>query len=170
MNDRLQKLNDANLEAARSMFRNCCGSERWASLMAESLPFISEEEVLQRASQICRELGEDDWLEAFMSHPKIGESKAAANQQKLSAEWSKGEQSGIAEAADRTREELAEANRLYAQKFGFIFIVCASGKSAEELLELCQSRLGNSRETEISIAAEEQQKITEIRLEKLLHQ
>src|SRR4051812_27970444 len=100
MNDRLQKLNDANLEAARSMFRNCCGSERWASLMAESRPFTSEEEVLQRASQICRELGEDDWLEAFMSHPKIGESKAAANQQKLSAEWSKGEQSGIAEAAD----------------------------------------------------------------------
>src|SRR5215213_1188412 len=141
MNHRLQKLNDADTETARSMFRDCCGSGRWAGVMAEGRPFTSEEEVLRRASQICRELGEDDWLEAFASHPKIGESKAAASQQKLSAEWSSGEQAGIAEAADETREELAESNRLYAQKFGFIFIVCASGKSADEMLEICQSRL-----------------------------
>src|SRR3982750_3700199 len=113
MNDHLQKLNDADIETVRSMFRDCCGSERWAGLMAESRPFTSEEEVLQRASQICHELGEDDWLEAFASHPKIGESKAAGDQQKLSAAWSKGEQSGIAESAEKTREELAVANRLY---------------------------------------------------------
>ena len=88
----------------------------------------------------------------------------------MAAEWSSGEQSGVETAANTVRNELAEANRLYEAKFGFIFIVCATGKTADEMLAVCRARLGNSLETELQIAAEEQRKITEIRLNKLLEQ
>jgi OHCU decarboxylase len=170
MNEQIKELNEAGLETAESMFRDCCGSTHWAKLMTESRPFASGDELLLRAAAIWQSLDAVDWLEAFASHPKIGERKAAADQQKRSAEWSKGEQSAAANAAGKIREELAEANRLYEQKFGFIFIVCATGKSADEMLEICRGRLSNTRDDEIRIAAEEQRKITELRLKKLLHQ
>jgi OHCU decarboxylase len=109
-----------------------------------------------------------DHLEAFASHPKIGAKTAAPKQKATSAEWSAREQSGMDAASERMRDELDDGNRLYLEKFGFIFIVCATGRSAEEMLAICRSRLGNSLETELKIAAEEQRKITEIRLTKLL--
>ena len=96
--------------------------------------------------------------------------KAAASQKKRAADWSAGEQSGVATAESEVGEQLAAVNRLYEQKFGFIFIVCATGKSADEMLAICRARLGNTPETELRIAAEEQRKITEIRLNKLLEQ
>lgn len=162
------RINQAADGEAESMFRDCCGSSRWAREMTGARPFNSELELIQRATMIWNDLSTDDWLEAFAAHPKIGETKAAPTQQARSAEWSAGEQSGAMSADERVKEELAKANREYYEKFGFIFIVCATGKSAEEMLEICRLRLGNDRETEINNAATEQQKITEIRLRKLL--
>ncbi|HSK73930.1 MAG TPA: 2-oxo-4-hydroxy-4-carboxy-5-ureidoimidazoline decarboxylase, partial [Pyrinomonadaceae bacterium] len=124
--------------------------------------------LLEKAEQVWLGLEHKDWLEAFAAHPKIGERKAAPKQPAKSAEWSQDEQSGTQSAARSALEELAEANRLYEERFGFIFIVCATGKSAEEMLEICRERLNNETEAEIHIAAGEQRKITEIRLKKLL--
>ena len=137
--------------------------------MTAARPFESENELIIAARSIWCTLDSSDWLEAFSAHPKIGESKGAVTQQTRAAEWSAGEQSSLAQADERVRNELAEANAAYFEKFGFIFIVCATGKSGAEMLELCRTRLANERETEIAIAAAEQQKITEIRLKKLLH-
>ena len=132
-------------------------------------PFASEQELINIAAAVWNDrqiLQTDDWLEAFSAHPKIGETKQA--QPERSAKWSAGEQAGMNAADDSVKQNLADANREYYEKFGFIFIVCATGKTANEMLELCRERLGNDRETEIEIAAAEQQKITEIRLRKLL--
>ena len=165
MTDALDPINEAEQIDAVSMFRECCASIRWATLMTLARPFASEYELINTADAIWRDLRDADWLEAFSAHPRIGETKAADTQ---SAQWSAGEQAGMKSADESLTQELAEANREYYDKFGFIFIVCATGKSAEEMLQLCRSRLDNDPETEIRIAAGEQQKITEIRLKKLL--
>ncbi len=122
----------------------------------------------ERAESIWFSLSPADWLEAFAAHPKIGSRKPAPTQQLRAAKWSSGEQSGVDAADEPALIQLADANRLYHKKFGFIFIVCATGKTADEMLAICRARLGNSAETELRIAAEEQRKITEIRLNKLL--
>ena len=171
MNPALERINQASTSEADSMFRDCCGSSVWASMMTMVRPFASEDEVMNIAAAVWNDqeiLQTDDWLEAFAAHPKIGETKAAPAQQAQSAEWSAGEQVGMSSADDVLKQELAAANNAYYEKFGFIFIVCATGKSASEMLELCRGRLANDRETEIINAAREQQKITEIRLRKLL--
>lgn len=163
----LERINQASTSEAESMFEDCCGSGTWASMMTMVRPFASEEEMMEIAAAIWNDqqiLRTDDRLEAFAAHPKIGEANASKTQ---FAEWSADEQAGIESAADSLKEELAAANREYFEKFGFIFIVCATGKSGEEMLELCRERLANDRETEMAIAAAEQQKITEIRLRKL---
>lgn len=168
MNKELEKLNNIPREIAKSKFLDCCGSHRWARKMTEARPFADVSALIEQAEQIWWNLGTKDWLEAFAAHPKIGERKAAPLQQAQSAEWSKGEQSGTQTATESVLNELTDANRLYEKKFGFIFIVCATGKSAEEMLEICRARLKNETEAEIRIAAEEQRKITKIRLKKLL--
>ena len=164
MNDALERINQASTSEADAMFEDCCGSATWASMMTMVRPFASEDEVMNIAAAVWNDLGTADRLEAFSAHPKIGETKEATNR---FARWSAGEQSGMTSADDLLKQELAEANRAYHEKFGFIFIVCATGKTAKEMLELCRERLGNDRETEIANAAAEQQKITEIRLRKL---
>ena len=126
------------------------------------------ENLYERAESIWFSLTPADWLEAYAAHPKIGNRKPAPVQQLRAAKWSSGEQSGVDGADETTRNQLADANRLYQKKFGFIFIVCATGKTAGEMFAICRARLGNSAETELRIAAEEQRKITEIRLNKLL--
>ncbi len=136
--------------------------------MAAARPFVNEAFLFDQAEKIWSNLSAKDWLEAFASHPKIGDKKAAPKQQERSAEWSKGEQAGLDKTNDDTREQLAEANHLYQEKFGYIFIVCATGKTAEEMLAICRARLANSAEQELPVAAEEQRKITELRLKKLL--
>ena len=136
--------------------------------MAEARPFVSEASLLDLAEKFWWNLNAADWLEAFAAHPKIGDKKAAPKQQERSAEWSKSEQAGVNETPDAVRAALAEANHLYQEKFGYIFIVCATGKSAEEMLAICRARLANSAEEEFPVAAEEQRKITELRLKKLL--
>jgi OHCU decarboxylase len=169
VNENLQKLNQASKETAESILLSCCGSNNWVKRMIAARPFADFSELLNQAAQIWQNLAPQDWLEAFSAHPKIGEKKASPNQSAQSAEWSKGEQSGAENAADAVKVELEEANRLYENKFGFIFIVCATGKSAEEMLEICRARLSNETDAEIRIAADEQRKITEIRLKKLFN-
>ncbi|MBK8303008.1 MAG: 2-oxo-4-hydroxy-4-carboxy-5-ureidoimidazoline decarboxylase [Chloracidobacterium sp.] len=161
-------LNELPRAEAESTFRDCCGSAAWASRMAASRPFPMLENLYAAAEDIWFSLPSADHLEAFAAHPQIGSKSAAPSQKKQAAEWSAGEQSGVSHAADSVREQLADANRLYKNKFGFIFIVYASGKTADEMLAICRARQGNSVETELKIAAQEQHKITETRLNKLL--
>jgi len=161
-------LNDLPVDAAEKAFLDCCGSTEWARRMAASRPYPMLEDLYSRAENVWFLLSVADHLEAFASHPKIGSKKAGTKQPAKSAVWSKGEQSDVASATAEVREQLAEANRLYENKFGFIFIVCATGKTADEMLAICRARLGNSVETELQIAADEQAKITAIRLNKLL--
>ena len=168
MTKELENLNNALNETAESHFLDCCGSRRWAQKMAEARPFKDFSDLVGKAENIWKNLNDGDRLEAFAAHPKIGARKAVPAQQARFASWSDGEQAGMQTAADATKDAVAEANRLYEEKFGFIFIVCATGKSAEEMLEICRARLENSYDEELRNAAEEQRKITEIRLKKLL--
>src|SRR5262245_11582483 len=135
--------------------------------MAEARPFADNEELLETADRIWCSLGEEDWLEAFRAHPKIGEKKAAATQSPGARNWSAEEQAGMTSASANTVAALAEGNREY-DRFGFIFIVCATGKSSDEMLTILNQRLQNDTETELQIAAQEQGRITRLRLEKLL--
>ena len=168
MNEKLEQLNQAESETAQADFTNCCGSQNWARMMTEARPFASVTALIKQAEEIWLNLDAQDWLEAFAAHPKIGARKALSPQSAQSVEWSNAEQSGTQTAADSLRGELEKANSLYEEKFGFIFIVCATGKSAEEMLDLCRRRVRNHADAEIRIATDEQRKITEIRLKKLL--
>ena len=168
MNGALERINQAESAEAESMFRDCCGSAEWANRMVASRPFGSQSVLIETAADIWNELETTDWLEAFSAHPKIGEKRTAQVQQPRSAAWSVGEQAGMDVADESIRQELDDANNSYYDKFGFIFIVCATGKDAADMLQLCRNRLGNDRETEIVNAAREQQRITQIRLRKLL--
>ena len=161
-------LNDLPVDAAEAAFLDCCGSQTWARRMTDSRPFNTLEQLFETAERTWFALSAADHLEAFAAHPKIGSTRSAASKKKQAADWSAGEQSGVSAAGDDVKQELAEANRLYENKFGFIFIVCATGKSADEMLAVCRARTGNSVETELKLAAAEQWKITEIRLNKLL--
>jgi OHCU decarboxylase len=168
MDQPVRRLNQLPAELAEAEFLKCCGSTRWAKLMTEARPFANFEEVSSKADEIWASLGEQDWLDAFRSHPKIGERKAAAIQSQQAVNWSEQEQSRAQEAAGATKVAIAEGNRVYEHRFGFIFIICASGKSAEEILSALNERLAHDANTEIRIAAGEQQQITRLRLEKLL--
>jgi OHCU decarboxylase len=160
-------------EAAEELLK-CCGSRRWASQMAAERPFTGATELLKKATKIWWLLEPHDWLEAFRSHPKIGESKQrVSNESKKSGDdraykWAEQEQAGVRHAKQETMNSLAELNRQYETKFGYIFIVCATGKSSEEMLAILQDRMENDTARELHIAAAEQAKITELRLKKLL--
>lgn len=170
MNQSVQWLNNLSSRDAAAEFLKCCGCRNWASAISAARPFANVEELLTTADSTWRSLGSEDWLEAFRAHPKIGEKKAAAAQSQAAQKWSAQEQSGVNDAANETMAALAEGNQDYEQRFGFIFIVCATGKSSEEMLAILQARLQNDAEAEIAVAAEEQRKITRLRLEKLLQQ
>jgi OHCU decarboxylase len=124
--------------------------------------------LLESADRIWWSLDPRDWLEAFHSHPKIGEQKAAAPTSDQSKRWSEAEQGAVSSAAPETLRHLADLNRQYEEKFGYIFIVCASGKSSEEMLAVLLNRLGNNPDEELRNAAAEQAKITQLRLKKLI--
>lgn len=136
--------------------------------MSGARPFVSLDDLLGKADLVWWALEPGDWLEAFLSHPKIGGKKAAAATSEQSKQWSAAEQAGISDAANSTLARLAELNQRYEDKFGYIFIVCASGKSSEEMLAILRSRLGNDKDEELRIAAGEQAKITRLRLQKLV--
>ena len=164
----LEELNSLPSSAAAEEFLKCCGSMRWARRMSDARPFPNFSHLTKEAEQVWWSLTEEDWLEAFRAHPKIGERKAEATQSKHAQQWSAQEQSASQEAAAETKAALADANRSYEQRFGFIFIICATGKSADEILGFLRDRLGNDPQAELRVAAEEQRKITQLRLKKLL--
>jgi OHCU decarboxylase len=166
----LEPLNTLQSTAAESEFLKCCGSKRWAHAMSDARPFETLDDVLEKADSVWWSLNEADWSEAFRAHPKIGEKKAAAAQSAEAQKWSAQEQSGVAQASADTISELAERNRQYEDRFGFIFIVCASGKSSAEMLAIINDRIRNDPETELRTAAEEQSKITRLRLARLVNQ
>jgi OHCU decarboxylase len=164
----LEQLNLLSPEEAESEFLKCCGSRRWARQMAGARHFASFNELSETAERVWWTLGPHDWQEAFRNHPKIGEQRAEASTPDEAKRWSEAEQSGIRQAAAQTMKALAELNRKYEDKFGYIFIVCASGKSSEEMLAILRERLANNPDEELRIAAAEQAKITRLRLQKLL--
>jgi 2-oxo-4-hydroxy-4-carboxy-5-ureidoimidazoline decarboxylase len=136
--------------------------------MLAERPFSDKTRLFEIASRIWLALGPADWDEAFSHHPRIGEPKSAATAATSTAVWAQNEQAGAARAADDVKTAIAEGNRAYEAKFGRIYLVCATGKSGEELLGILRSRLENDADTELGIARDEQSKITKIRLEKLL--
>ena len=138
--------------------------------MTESRPFHDLNRLTQTAESIWWSLGPEDWLEAFQHHPRIGESRPEQETAAIAQEWSEQEQSGVRSAGKQTSEELAELNRKYQDKFGYIFIVCAAGKSSDQMLSILRERLRNDEQNELQFAAAEQAKITKLRLEKLLNQ
>jgi len=151
----------------------CCGSRAWARAMVSRRPITAEAMLLSAADETWRALSHDDWMEAFRSHPRIGESRpegqnTTSEMDSRSGLWSAREQSGVAQSADSVREALAEANRAYESRFGRTFIVCASGKEAREILKILRRRLQNDASTELQEAAEEQRQITQIRLKRWL--
>ena len=163
----LEQLNSMPHDEAVKTLLQCCGSKRWAENVANARPYANLETLIANANDIWWSLDRDDWLEAFRSHPKIGEKKAEAVVSDKSRQWSGQEQAGVATASRETVDALAALNWAYEQKFGFIFIICATGKTSEEMLESLKKRLENDAETELPIAAAEQSKITELRLKKL---
>jgi OHCU decarboxylase len=136
--------------------------------MANARPYSTIETIITKAHDTWWSLERSDWLEAFRSHPKIGEKKAADKVSAQSQQWSGQEQSGVTNAPQNTVDSLAALNHDYQQKFGFIFIICATGKSSDEMLSALRERLPHDPETELPIAAAEQAKITGLRLKKLL--
>jgi len=164
----LDWLNALSCEAAREELLKCCGATQWTTAVEQGRPYASLEQLLTRGSEVWWSLDRSDWLEAFRSHPKIGEKKAASPVAARSQQWSAQEQRGVQTASEVAIEKLARLNRAYAEKFGFIFIVCATGKSTGEILALLQERIANEAAAELRSAAAEQAKITELRLRKLL--
>jgi OHCU decarboxylase len=152
---------------AASLLESCCGSHAWVHTMLAHRPFGTMVRVLNEAEEIWWSLTPDDWREAFDHHPRIGEQAAVAPQAATAKTWSADEQRGASVAGAETRQALAEGNREYERKFGHIYLVCATGKSAEEMLALLRARLSNDAATELRVAAGEQAKITRLRLEKL---
>ena len=164
----LARINIASNADASAALSDCCGSREWVRRMLARRPFESPEELYNVAGQVWNGLRNEHWLEAFRHHPQIGSNNAEQKQSRTAKAWSASEQSAAGGASTDAKEQLAAANRVYERKFGFIFIVCAAGKATEEILALLNQRLRNSSSVEIRVAAEEQRKITRVRLEKLL--
>ena len=168
MSEVLARWNRLSIEEAVKEILPCCGSQTWASGVAAQRPFPDEATLLAVSDETWRNLAEADWMEAFRTHPRIGESRAPQSVSTQSANWSTGEQQNVTAAGDAVKIALAEANREYEQRFRHIFIVCATGKSGPEILEDLRRRLQNDQATELHETIEQQRQITHIRLRKWL--
>lgn len=161
-------INQMMPDDALKAFEKCCGAWNWYHTMAQSRPFASAEKIFEKSQAIFSGFKRSDWLEAFAHHPKIGDVESLRAKFASTADWAGKEQSGVQHADFATLARLAALNKEYEAKFGYIFIVCASGKTAQEMLQLLINRLPNDPEKELHIAGGEQAKITELRLGKLL--
>ena len=164
----LDQLNALPREEAAERLRTCCGSSRWVEAMLACRPFESEDDLLAAADEAWRATEPQDWAEAFGHHPRIGERHAAAPVSATALAWSADEQGAAAGGGAAARAALAEANEAYERRFGRIYIVCAAGRSTEEMLADIAVRLRNDPNRERAIAAEEQHKITRLRLKTLI--
>lgn len=155
-------------DQARGLFAECCGSPKWVNEMTAKRPFRTYENVFKAADDVADKMEPKDWLEAFAHHPRIGEKAGSAPEKGGAAVWAAEEQSSVDAASNDVKAALINANQEYERRFGYIYIVCATGKSAEEMLEIARDRLGNDPERELKVAAAEQRRITRLRLEKVL--
>jgi 2-oxo-4-hydroxy-4-carboxy-5-ureidoimidazoline decarboxylase len=170
MSDVLARWNQLSDDEAAREILDCCGAAAWARELAARRPFHDEARLVTASDEIWNRMGTQDWLEAFAKHPRIGERKAPQTAPAQSASWSAQEQQNVDSATAQVQSALADANREYERRFGRVFIVCATGKSAAEMLDILRRRLQNDDATELREAAEEQRKITNIRLKKWLSQ
>jgi 2-oxo-4-hydroxy-4-carboxy-5-ureidoimidazoline decarboxylase len=162
----LAEFNELPSAQAESLMMDCCGSARWAANFASRRPYATVEALHKAADSLWWKLERADWLEAFSHHPQIGDKPVSGWES--ARHWAAGEQTGARAATEEVKTRLARANRAYFEKFGYIYIVCATGKSAEAMLAILNQRLQNDLASELSIAAEQQRLITRIRLDKLL--
>ena len=167
MNPILSAWNAAGPDAATETLLSCCAAERWATALVAQRPFASEAPLFAAADEAWSTTQVDEWMQAFRAHPRIGESKVE-HATAQSKQWSGQEQSAVEQAQAEILAELAAGNRRYEDRFGFTYIVCATGKTAEEMLQILRRRLNNDRDTELREAAEQQRQITQIRLKKWL--
>jgi 2-oxo-4-hydroxy-4-carboxy-5-ureidoimidazoline decarboxylase len=163
--DQLNRLSPAD---ARSALERCCGSRAWVERMRLKRPFAGREALFAAAESAADALGRSDWLEAFGHHPRIGDREALRARFATTGAWAEQEQAGAAGASEEVLAGLEQGNRAYAARFGYGFIVCATGRSADEMLAILTARLENDPELELVMAAQEQRAITRLRLEKLL--
>ncbi|USE36500.1 2-oxo-4-hydroxy-4-carboxy-5-ureidoimidazoline decarboxylase [Endozoicomonas sp. SCSIO W0465] len=164
----LDELNHLDIDSARDFFRQCCTSDLWLESMANNRPYSNQDELLSTADKSWSVCKENDYLQAFEGHSKIGDVSSLKAKYANTSDMAGHEQSGASTASDETLKALAEGNTVYQTRFGYIFIVCATGKSADEMLSLLNDRLDNHPENELEIAAAEQHKITRLRLNKLI--
>lgn len=163
------KFNELSKEEAVKAFYLCCSSTVWANNMASCLPFKSDEDLIAQADRLWNACKLADFMEAFSHHPRIGgDIESLRKKYQSTAEWASQEQGGVAGASEQVLQELNQGNIDYEKKFGFVFLICATGKSATEMLEALKKRLTNTKDQEILNAKIEQGKITHIRLKKLL--
>lgn len=153
-------VNELAADAARDALTRCCASQQWVKRMLAGRPYASDQSLFQASEREWWALDRDDWLEAFAAHPRIGERTADA--------WSRDEQGGMARAGTELRLALREENAAYERRFGHVYLACATGRGAAELLADLQARLANDPEKELRVSAVEQAKITRLRLEKLV--
>jgi OHCU decarboxylase len=164
----VNQLDEMSNEEAGVLLMECCGSSRWVAMMLARRPFRSRDAVFFAADSFWNSLTQEDYLEAFAHHPRIGEQKTEKPQGETAKKWSASEQLKVSEAGPALKRELADVNRQYESRFGYIYIVCAAGKTAEELLRIAKQRLLNDPRKEMDVAREEQRKIMQLRLEKLV--
>lgn len=165
---KLMQLNRLKVNDAYALLERCCVAPRWIEGMLDSRPFESHEAMFSAADELWQRLEEVDYLSAFQGHPQIGDVSTLRKKFAATTAKASHEQSGMNKATESVLQTMMALNKAYLEKFGFIFIVCATGKSAEQMLELIEQRISNSRENELIIAAKEQAKITQLRLKNLL--
>ncbi|HEY6413748.1 MAG TPA: 2-oxo-4-hydroxy-4-carboxy-5-ureidoimidazoline decarboxylase [Edaphobacter sp.] len=168
MNDVLARWNSLDAESATREILPCCGSQAWAAALTTNRPLANEAELLAASNAIWLSLPETAWQEAFDSHPRIGQKHAQTQATEESLRWSSQEQQAALSEDASAKLAMEEANHRYEQRFGRIFIVCASGKSASEILSILEARMNNDPQTELHEAAEQQRQITQLRLHRWL--
>ncbi|MGH9683370.1 MAG: allantoicase [Candidatus Acidiferrales bacterium] len=164
----IARLNELSDVKARQTLLDCCGSSAWAQRVLAKRPFSTADELLQTADSVWVNLGGEEWLAAFRYHPAMGSKKAGTKRSGTARRWSANEQSAALKGTPETMAALTAGNRAYKTKFGYVFLICATGKTSREILAALQQRISNDAGAELRIAAEEQRKITQLRLQKLL--
>ena len=164
----VERFNHLSRALARKALLDCCGSNKWADQVLAQRPFPSDTHLYEAADKLWAQLGRKDLLEAFRRHPPIGGAKAEEKQSRIARQWSAEEQGAAQKSSAETLAVLAAANEAYQAAFGHVFLICAAGKTGEEILQNLQQRLSNDPEVELRFAAEEQRKVTRLRLQKLL--
>jgi allantoicase len=165
----LERINHLQAEDARKALLDCCGSIAWADQMISKRPFVDDAKIFESADKIWTHLDPKEWLRAIRHHPPIGSKSGRSKQSGTGRNWSASEQSAAQKSSPETLSVLAAANNAYQATFGYVFLICATGKDGDEILHSLQQRLANDPETEFRVAVEEMRKIMRLRLEKLVN-